>query len=760
MFLRVAQKQFARQLARQQVYFFSKKKPPTGFEKFDRKSNRKQTKTLKGDEELQEEYEDIQEPKIASKLEEQSPKQQIKTEQDESSKQEQEKINEQSKKENDQEQDMKDDKKKDDVRDFFEEAFKQSKNKQKEKEKEKDKEKFNLSRNKNPFKFSQYPIRVDFITLAGLGLAGVFLINYFARNRAEVESSQILDQIQNKNVVDITIIDKDQKYEIRTILKNGESLVTNVNNIDAFLFQVDYIQNNQSSKVKIKFIPRDKEGYIEYFKLSFLVILALTGIRAYYNMKQNPKDYKNFLPKDLFDTGLGLKPKAYEQRVKVTFADVAGQEEAKAEIKEFVDFLKKPKRYAQLGAKIPRGALLTGPPGTGKTLLAKACAGEAGVPFFYVSGSEFVEMFVGLGASRVRELFTAAKAKSPSIIFIDEIDAVGKKRNARGSRNEERENTLNQLLVEMDGFSTDQNVVVLAATNMKDTLDAALIRPGRFDRSIDITLPDIDGRKQIFMVHLKPIKIRPENSMDTQANRLATLTPGFSGADIANLCNEAAIIAARENSKYVEINHFEMAAERVMAGLEKKSNLSEQDRKTIAYHECGHAVVSWFLEGGDPLLKLTIIPRSKGSLGYAQYLPTESNLQTKDELLDKICCALGGRVAEEVFFGKISTGAADDLNKIFKYAQAIVTKFGMVDDLYNVSFEEDGQFEKGYSEATNQIIDQKIKQIVDECTIKTRNQIQQYKQKIEELAGLLLEKETLDLQQIAFQTQIQLQGVS
>jgi len=324
-------------------------------------------------------------------------------------------------------------------------------------------------------------------------------------------------------------------------------------------------------------------------------------------------------------------------------------DEAKVEITEFVDFLKKPKRFKDLGAKIPRGALLAGPPGTGKTLLAKAAAGEAGVPFLYISGSDFVEMFVGVGASRVRDLFKKAKEHAPSIIFIDEIDAVGRKRESKIGGNDERDNTLNQLLVEMDGFGTDSNVVVLAATNRSELLDNALTRPGRFDRSIDVQLPDIDGRKQIFMVHLKPLTLDPEKPMEEFAKRLATLTPGFSGADISNLCNEAAILAARKNKRFVSTDEFESAAERVMAGLEKKKIISEEERRTVAVHESGHAVVSWFLEGGAPLLKLTIIPRSKGSLGFAQYLPNESSLETKEELMDRICTILGGRCSEELF---------------------------------------------------------------------------------------------------------------
>jgi len=431
----------------------------------------------------------------------------------------------------------------------------------------------------------------------------------------------------------------------------------------------------------------------------------------------------------------------------VRFKDVAGLDEAKLEITEFVDFLKKPKKYKELGAKIPRGALLTGPPGTGKTLLAKAAAGEAGVPFFYISGSDFVEMFVGVGASRVRDLFKKAKEHAPSIIFIDEIDAVGRKRESRIGGNDERDNTLNQLLVEMDGFGTDTNVVVLAATNRKELLDPALTRPGRFDRNIEITLPDIEGRKQIFMVHLKPLKLDPEKTMEEYAKRLATLTPGFSGADISNLCNEAAILAARKGKKYVSTEEFEAASERVLAGLEKKRIISEEERRIVAYHESGHAVVSWFLPGGHPLLKLTIIPRSKGSLGFAQYLPNESTLESKEELLDRICSVLGGRCAEEFFNGRITTGATDDLRKAYEIAYAMITKFGMSERIGFIGFS-DEEYVKKHSDQTSKIIDEEVRRIISECTERTRALIREHKDKIEKLAEALLEKETLDLQAI------------
>ncbi|EGR30515.1 hypothetical protein IMG5_130290, partial [Ichthyophthirius multifiliis] len=446
-------------------------------------------------------------------------------------------------------------------------------------------------------------------------------------------------------------------------------------------------------------------------------------------------------------TKSNVKVYGTDTKINVSFKDVAGQDEAKQEIQEFVDFLKKPKKYKDLGAKLPKGALLYGPPGTGKTLLAKACAGEAGVPFFYVSGSDFVEMFVGVGAARVRDLFKQAKAKQPAIIFIDEIDAIGRKRENKQGGNDERDNTLNQLLVEMDGFDTSSSVIIIGATNRKELLDPALLRPGRFDRSIEITNPDIDGRQQIFMVHLKDIKVQPNKSREEYAKRLATLTPGFSGADIANLCNEAAILAARLNKKWVESIDFEMASERVIGGLEKKKNMPEEDRNVVAVHESGHAVVAWFLEGGTPLIKLTIIPRSKGSLGFAQYLPNENNLENNQELMDRLCTILGGRIAEEEFFGEITTGAYDDLKKAYELSFALVTKYGMSETIGNVGFV-DKDYRKIYSDYTNKIIDEEVKKLIDLATIETRKLVKKYKELIKSLSDNLLKKKTLDLKQI------------
>ena len=450
------------------------------------------------------------------------------------------------------------------------------------------------------------------------------------------------------------------------------------------------------------------------------------------------------------DQFVNMKPKKFSKEMKVNkkFADVAGMDEAKLEIEEFVDFLRHPKKYQAVGAKLPRGALLSGPPGTGKTLLAKACAGEASVPFFFVSGSEFVEMFVGVGASRVRELFKEAKAASPAIIFIDEIDAIGKKRSERLSGNAESDATLNQLLVEMDGFGTDANVVVFAATNRKELLDPALTRPGRFDRAIEVNLPDIDGRYQILKIHLKPLRVADEAEKERFAKRLASLTPGFSGADLANICNEAAIQAVRSGRETVQDLDFELAVERVIGGLETKRPVELEERRTVAIHECGHGVVSWFLEGAAPLLKLTIIPRSKGALGFAQYLPNEIPLETQQEMEDKIISVLAGRVAEEEFFRKVTTGAHDDLQKAYRIASAIVTKLGMSQRIGQVAYGENDYGVKNYSDAKNREIDLECRAIIDRCAERCRQMVTEHRDKIERLSEILLEKETIDLRVI------------
>jgi AFG3 family protein len=447
----------------------------------------------------------------------------------------------------------------------------------------------------------------------------------------------------------------------------------------------------------------------------------------------------------IFNIGKSKATLFDKTNVEVTFDDVAGLEEAKEEVEEIVDFLKNPRKYTKLGGKIPRGAMLIGPPGTGKTLLAKAVAGEAKVPFFSLSGSDFVEMFVGVGASRVRDLFKQAKEKAPSIIFIDEIDAIGRARgkNAMTGGNDERENTLNQLLTEMDGFGTNTGVIVLAATNRADVLDKALVRPGRFDRQIYIDLPDLVARKAILNVHLKPLKL----AKDINVNFLARQTPGFSGADIANVCNESALIAARKSKKMIEKQDFLDAVDRIIGGLEKKSKIiSPDEKKTIAYHEAGHATVSWMLEFASPLIKVTIVPRGR-SLGAAWYLPEERQLTTTQQMQDEICAALGGRAAEEVFFNKISTGALSDLEKVTKMAYAMVSVYGMSDKVGNRSYyDSSGQntnFTKPYSEATAKIIDEEVSNLIDKAYSRAKDILKSHKKKLIELAELLLEKEVI-----------------
>ncbi|MBL7728030.1 MAG: ATP-dependent zinc metalloprotease FtsH, partial [Dinghuibacter sp.] len=432
-------------------------------------------------------------------------------------------------------------------------------------------------------------------------------------------------------------------------------------------------------------------------------------------------------------------------RVNITFADVAGLDEAKQEVMEIVDFLKFPKKYTALGGKIPKGALLIGPPGTGKTLLAKAMAGEAQVPFFSMSGSDFVELFVGVGASRVRDLFKQAREKAPCIIFIDEIDAIGRARGRNAIvSNDERENTLNQLLVEMDGFGTDIGIIILAATNRPDVLDSALLRPGRFDRQISIDRPDLKGREAIFKVHLKGIKI----SETLDVFKLAEQTPGFAGADIANVCNEAALIAARKGKSAVDMSDFNDAIDRVIGGLEKKNKIiSPDEKRVIAYHEAGHAICGWFLEHAYPLLKVTIVPRGTAALGYAQYTPKEQYLYTTDQLFDQICMTLGGRASEEINFGKISTGAQNDLQQITKIAYSMVGVYGMNEKVGNVSFYDQQQgeynFTKPYSDETAQMIDEEVRKLIESAYTRTKELLREKQHEVTQLAEALLKREVL-----------------
>ena len=439
------------------------------------------------------------------------------------------------------------------------------------------------------------------------------------------------------------------------------------------------------------------------------------------------------------------KAKMYEKGtdINVTFKDVAGQAGAKQEVQEIVDFLKNPKKYTDLGGKIPKGALLVGPPGTGKTLLAKAVAGEAGVPFFSMSGSDFVEMFVGVGASRVRDLFRQAKEKSPCIIFIDEIDAVGRARskNPAMGGNDERENTLNALLTEMDGFGTNSGVIILAATNRADMLDSALLRAGRFDRQINVDLPDLNERKEIFKVHLKPVKI--DTSVDV--DMLARQTPGFSGADIANVCNEAALIAARHNKSNVERQDFLDAVDRIIGGLEKKTKvMTEGERRTIALHEAGHATISWFLEHANPLVKVSIVPRGR-ALGAAWYMPEERQITTKEEMLDEMCATLGGRAAEELFVGHISTGAMNDLERVTKSAYGMIAYAGMSDRLPNICYYNNNEynFQKPYSETTAKIMDDEVLKMINEQYQRAKDLLNEHKEGHNQLAEMLLEREVI-----------------
>ena len=435
-----------------------------------------------------------------------------------------------------------------------------------------------------------------------------------------------------------------------------------------------------------------------------------------------------------------------DSRVSVTFKDVAGLSEAKQEVEEIVEFLKHPDKYTKLGGKIPKGALLVGPPGTGKTLLAKAVAGEANVPFFSMSGSDFVEMFVGVGASRVRDLFKQAKEKAPCIVFIDEIDAIGRARgkNPNFGSNDERENTLNQLLTEMDGFDTNSGVIILAATNRADILDRALMRAGRFDRQIHVELPDLNERKEIFVVHLRPLKLDD----DVEVGFLAKQTPGFSGADIANVCNESALMAARKNHKKVTKQDFLDAVDRIIGGLEKKNKIiSKEEKKRIAFHEAGHATISWLLEHAHPLIKVTIVPRGK-ALGAAWYLPEERSITTKEQLLDEMCSTLGGRAAEQIIFDTISSGAQNDLEKVTKQAYAMISIFGMSDKVGNVSFydstgQSDYGFTKPYSEKTAELIDQEAKELIEEQYNRAVKILSDNKEELSQLAGKLLEREVI-----------------
>ena len=595
-------------------------------------------------------------------------------------------------------------------------------------------------------------------------LIGFQLFSPFAPSTATIDQDQFLTILKSGDVENYTVVSnrnlvkvklkKESLSKYSALLKNkglsgkpsddGPHMTFKVVSGDSFK---DDMREFYTANPGVKDVGKvDTESDWFSKSISFLLpILLFVGLWILLMRKMGGSAGGGGGPGGIFNIGKS-KATLFDKgtRVNITFADVAGLDEAKVEVMEIVDFLKSPKKYTALGGKIPKGALLIGPPGTGKTLLAKAMAGEAQVPFFSLSGSDFVEMFVGVGASRVRDLFKQAREKAPCIIFIDEIDAIGR---ARGKNvmmsNDERESTLNQLLVEMDGFGTDTGIIVLAATNRPDVLDTALLRPGRFDRQISIDKPDLKGREAIFKVHLKPIKV----SQTLDIHKLAEQTPGFAGADIANVCNEAALIAARKGKEAVDMSDFQDAVDRVIGGLEKKNKIiSPDEKKVIAYHEAGHAICGWFLEHAYPLLKVTIVPRGTAALGYAQYTPKEQYLYNTDQLSDQICMTLGGRASEDIFFGKISTGAQNDLQQITRIAYAMVTVYGMNEKVGNVSFydpQQETSFTKPYSEETSKLIDEEVRKLIEESYERTKNLLIEKKQQVATLAEALLEKEVL-----------------
>lgn len=598
------------------------------------------------------------------------------------------------------------------------------------------------------------------ILIVGL-LATQFLSLIFQIKNID-EDFFFLKLVPSNDVQKITIVNKEQvevyikpdslkakkQYaDIRlTKLKSankGPHYSFEISSVETFQQKLDEVQKNIPYESRIKRTNEYRKGIFDIIGW-LLPFILLIGVWMF--LMRRATGGMGGGGGQIFNIGKS-KANLYDKdmKVNVTFDDVAGLDEAKEEVKEVVDFLKNPKKYTALGAKIPKGVLLVGPPGTGKTLLAKAMAGEAQVPFFSISGSDFVEMFVGVGASRVRDLFKQAREKAPCIIFIDEIDAVGRARGKNMMQsNDERESTLNQLLVEMDGFSGDKGIIMLAATNRPDVLDSALLRPGRFDRQISIDKPDQKGREQIFKVHLKKLtKLGP----DVTPEKLSSLTPGFAGAEIANVCNEAALVAARKEKTQVEVEDFNEAIDRSIGGLEKKNKIiSPQEKKIIAYHEAGHAICGWYLEHAHPLLKVTIIPRGIAALGYAQYLPKEQYLYRTEQLLDEICMTLGGRAAEEIVFGKISTGAQNDLQRITQLSYAMVTVYGMNEKVGNVSFydpQQDTTFTKPYSDDTAKVIDEEVRKLIDSAYQRTINLLTEKREQLNKIAEALLEKEIL-----------------
>lgn len=576
----------------------------------------------------------------------------------------------------------------------------------------------------------------------------------------EITPAEFFNYVQNEDVERVVVVNnrlarvyltkEAEQKEVHKRSKPTSLFPSNNANLPNYKFQIGDLQNFEN---EIKSLGQNdilsydtEENHFADFLLGILPFILLIGVWIFI-MRRMSGGAGGGAGGQIFNIGKS-KAKLFDQNteVKTSFKDVAGLEGAKEEVQEIVDFLKYPEKYTTLGGKIPKGALLVGPPGTGKTLLARAVAGEAKVPFFSLSGSDFVEMFVGVGASRVRDLFKQAKEKSPSIIFIDEIDAIGRARgkNAMSGSNDERENTLNQLLTEMDGFGTNTNVIVMAATNRADILDKALMRAGRFDRQIFVDLPDVRERKEIFEVHLRPLK----KTKDLDTDFLSKQTPGFSGADIANVCNEAALIAARNGKKEVDKQDFLDAVDRIIGGLEKKNKIiTPSEKRAVAFHEAGHAVVSWMLEHAAPLVKVTIVPRGR-SLGAAWYLPEERLIVRPEQMLDEMCATMGGRAAEKVVFDKISTGALSDLEKVTKQARAMVTIYGLSDKIGNLTYyDSSGQseygFSKPYSEKTAELIDKEISSIIEEQYKRAITILEENKDKLSQLAEVLLEKEVI-----------------